>query len=133
MPRGARRGRALLAALLPAAARALTRVAAPAVLLALLLAPAGPRVASAQAQGTPNVAELRRVIAVRDAQGAGKPDALVATAQAYLAEFGDGRYSDEVLLALARGYAAQERPELALQTYNRLIETRTDSPFREQA
>ena len=133
MPRGARRGRALLAALLPAAARALTRVAAPAVLLALLLAPAGPRVAPAQAQGTPNVAELRRVIAVRDAQGAGKPDALVATAQAYLAEFGDGRYSDEVLLALARGYAAQERPELALQTYNRLIETRTDSPFREQA
>ncbi|HKI97986.1 MAG TPA: tetratricopeptide repeat protein [bacterium] len=112
------------AARLPALAAAL----AAAALLGLLL----PHTLAAQSP-TPNIAELRKVIAVRDAERAQKPEQVVAAAHAYLVDFPDGQYADEVLLALAQGYVQEQHPELALQAYNRLIKDFKDSPFREQA
>ncbi len=119
---GAGRGAARPRAFLPALLLAL-------LLVVLLLAP----LAGAARAQAPNVAELRAVIAVRDAQSAHQPDPTVAAAQAYLADFSDGRYVDEVLLAMAQGQAALSHPELALQAYNRIVEQFKDSPFREQA
>jgi hypothetical protein len=115
--------------------RRLGALLAPALLAVLLVAAgagAGGRPAQGQA-GTPDIAELRKAIAVRDAQGAGRPEQTVAAAQAYLADYAAGRYADEVLLALAQGHAQLGHPELALQAYNRIVENHPDSPFREQA
>ena len=82
---------------------------------------------------TPDIAELRQVIAVRDAQAAGTQQAVVEAARSYLEAHADGKYGDEVLLALAAALADGQQTRAALEAYNRVIADYPDSPFREQA
>lgn len=79
------------------------------------------------------LAELRGIVALRDAQQADQPAQVRDAAQTYLKDFPEGRYHDEALLALAEAQSALGSPDAALAAYDRLITEHPDSPFREQA
>jgi TolA-binding protein len=81
----------------------------------------------------PNLAEVRAMITLRDAQGRGDTKGVVESGRAYLGEFPDGKYADEALLAVGEALAAREQPEEALAVLNRLVAQHPDSPFVEQA
>ncbi|MBI4082438.1 MAG: tetratricopeptide repeat protein, partial [Candidatus Lambdaproteobacteria bacterium] len=101
--------------------------------LALALAGSLPGPLGAQRDAAPSVAEIRQAQAVRAQGQGGKPLELVQAAQAYLKAFPAGKYTDEILLALAGGLAATGDPAGALAAYDRLIEGFAESPFREEA
>lgn len=102
-------------------------------LAALTLCAVGPVPTVRAQEAQPDIAELRKLIAVRDATDAHKPKAVIQAAHAYLKAFPKGHYADEVLLDLARGYVAQKQEKKALQTLDELIKAYPDSPFREHA
>jgi tetratricopeptide (TPR) repeat protein len=110
----------------------LVRRLAPALAFALLLAGLGTAPGLAQ-QGPPSLAEVRQISAVRESRSSQDAGQQVQAAQAYLGLFPAGRYSDEALLALAEGLAAQHKGAQALEAYERLITQYPASPLRDQA
>ncbi|MEE8396474.1 MAG: tetratricopeptide repeat protein [bacterium] len=100
------------------------------LLAALLLAPF---LATAQPALPLSLAEVRQARDLRDAREGGDQAALVGSAEKYLKKFPAGRYRDEALLALGEAHRSLDRPEKALEAYERLIAEFPDSAFREQA
>ncbi|MEE8434439.1 MAG: tetratricopeptide repeat protein, partial [bacterium] len=79
------------------------------------------------------IEEFRARRDLRDSQQAGRADETVRHALAYLKKFPEGRFYDEMLLALANARSKQGKPRAALRAYKTLIEKFPDSPFRGRA
>ncbi|MCZ6647551.1 MAG: tetratricopeptide repeat protein [SAR324 cluster bacterium] len=106
----------------------------PAVLLALLLLSLCAREPlQAQSKLPFSLAEVRQIQKIRELRQPGQANSLAKAAQAYTKQFPQGRYADEVLLALGEAHDKLGHPAAALDAYDRLITGHPDSPFREQA
>lgn len=103
------------------------------VSFSLLAAAAAPSGLWAQAGVRLSLPEIRQVQKVRASRQGGEAAAQAGAARAYLKLFPNGRYADEVLLALGEAHGRLAAPKEALAAYGRLIENFPDSPFREQA